>query len=73
MTEPQTQPSHHNNDAKGKSTPQPSPFAQLNKSRISIEKMQKSLRSIALEQKCAVVAIAEKGQKDRIGPWELFR
>eukprot|EP00957_Ditylum_brightwellii_P138413 10549946-Ditylum_brightwellii.AAC.1 len=60
MTEPQTQPSHHNNDAKGTPSPQLSPFTQLNKSRISMEKMQKSFRSIAAEQKRAAVAIAEK-------------
>eukprot|EP00957_Ditylum_brightwellii_P074433 5655296-Ditylum_brightwellii.AAC.1 len=60
MTELETKPSHHNNDVKGKSPPQPSLFAQLNKIRISIEKMQKSLRSIAAEQKRAAVAIAEK-------------
>eukprot|EP00957_Ditylum_brightwellii_P162950 12408207-Ditylum_brightwellii.AAC.1 len=59
MTEPQTQPPHHNNDAKGASSPKLSPFAQLTKSRNSLEKMQKSLHSIAADQKRAAVAIAE--------------
>eukprot|EP00957_Ditylum_brightwellii_P146514 11154646-Ditylum_brightwellii.AAC.1 len=63
MTEEETHPSHHNNNVKGKSMLQLSPFAQLNKSRISIEKMQKSLCSIAAEQKCAAVAIVEEKVK----------
>eukprot|EP00957_Ditylum_brightwellii_P093008 7081335-Ditylum_brightwellii.AAC.1 len=63
MTEPQKQPLHHNNDAKGTSPPQLSPFAQLTKSRNSLEKMQKSLHSIAADQKRAAVAIAEQKVK----------
>eukprot|EP00957_Ditylum_brightwellii_P128708 9819238-Ditylum_brightwellii.AAC.1 len=63
MTEPQTQPPHHNNDAKGTLSPKLSPFAQLTKSRNSLEKMQKSLRSIAADQKRAAGAKAEEKVK----------
>eukprot|EP00957_Ditylum_brightwellii_P073739 5603878-Ditylum_brightwellii.AAC.1 len=60
MTELQTQAPHHNNDATGTSLPKLSLFAQLTKSRNSLEKMQKNLCSIAADQKCAAVAIAEE-------------